>query len=74
MRIGYAKGISMLKSDDANKEFSEKYKVDRIFADKHGEWTARREMINYLREGVREFYRGTLTCLIQLILIRLMLP
>lgn len=51
MRIGYAKGISMLKSDDANKEFSEKYKVDRIFADKHGEWTARREMINYLREG-----------------------
>ena len=51
MRIGYAKGISMLKGDDANKEFSEKYKDDRIFADKHGECTARREMINYLREG-----------------------
>jgi len=51
MRIGYAKGISMLKSDDANKEFSGKYKVDRIFADKHGECTARQEMINYLREG-----------------------
>lgn len=51
MRIGYAKGISMLKSDDASKEFSEKYKVDRIFTDKHGECTARREMINYLREG-----------------------
>ena len=36
---------------DTNKEFSGKYKVDRIFADKHGECTARREMINYLREG-----------------------
>ena len=33
------------------REFCEKYKVDRIFADKHGEWIARREMINYLREG-----------------------
>ena len=51
MRIGYAKGISILKRESANKEFCEKYKVDRIFADKHGEWIARREMINYLREG-----------------------
>lgn len=51
MRIGYIKGISILRKDFANKEFCEKYKVDRIFADKHGEWIARREMINYLRES-----------------------
>jgi len=51
MRIGYIKGISILRKDFANKEFCEKYKVNRIFADKHGEWIARREMINYLREG-----------------------
>ncbi len=31
MRIGYAKGISMQRSESANNEFCEKYNVDRVF-------------------------------------------
>lgn len=51
MRIGYVKGLNILKDEELYKNKCKELNVDRIFADKHNEKTALRDMLKYAMKG-----------------------